>query len=363
MGAISRDVARTIAGRDVGDLQEFKAELARDLGATDRFASGYREALFDVLSAIETELVEEGRTSAAATEAVRPNLQEILTLLEKRSLRPTDLADETEKEKSLVSRYLRELRELGLVEVWAADAESARERPHRLTERGRAVLARLPPLPARERVRPQTSWLRACLASVSTAWRQGRLSPVDVEKHLTQLDAKGGRPEEFTSHFFAAARESGLFEHEGGSALVWRFSATELVSRQLDSTLVCHRRPSAIDLLLQACGSARKCVLIAPKTYGQWERARAQFPDELTQMITIGLPELEMRPMLRELQVKNWVAIYEDAQLAHEGSRFREFIDTLPAPAKTAALCTKPEDVDGIPGVDALIVSEALNAA
>lgn len=363
MGAMSRDVARTITGRDVGELQEFKAELAKGQGSADRFAAGYREALFDILSAFETELVEEGRTSAAASEAVRPDLQKILTLLEKRSLRPTDLVDETNKKMPVVSRHLRELRELGLVEVWAADAESARERPHRLTQRGHAVLARLPPLPARPRLRPQVSWLRACLASVSTAWRQGRLLPIDVEQHLIDLDAKGGRPEEFASHFFAAARESGLFEHEEGTALVWRSRATELVSRQLDSTLLCERRPSAIDLLVKACGSTRNCLLVAPKTYGQWERARARFPDELSEMLTIGLPELEMRPVLRQLRPLNWIAVYEDADLAREGSRFREFIEALPTPARTAALCTKAEEVEGLPGVDPLVVAEMPHAA
>ncbi len=132
------DAARTEADPDV--LRSLESELAR-LPFESDVLRAYALALTDMISALvrrlEGELVDERSSQLAIRRA------EYLEVLREGSRTPSQIATAVSKDLGQVSRELEGLRQAGLVELFAVDDK--RERPHRLTLRGRRALPEAPP--------------------------------------------------------------------------------------------------------------------------------------------------------------------------------------------------------------------------
>lgn len=121
---------------DPAVFRNFEAELARVPVDSD-WSRVYMLALTDVVSALVNRVEEELVDERAAQLARR--FREYLPALSQGSRTQTQLAEMLEKDPGQVSRELTSLREAGLVEAFAVDDK--RERPQRLTLRGRHALA------------------------------------------------------------------------------------------------------------------------------------------------------------------------------------------------------------------------------
>lgn len=160
--AISDDQALPHLSREIGQelalnrmeildrleiLDELRTALEKASQDARDYARGFLEALAEVVRAYQAELMpskEDESIIALASRQARWALA--LEAMKDGPVRPTELRtrlDETELELSTVSRLLKDMREVGLVELFSAPGVDGRMRPHHLTSLGRRVLAGL----------------------------------------------------------------------------------------------------------------------------------------------------------------------------------------------------------------------------
>lgn len=137
--AAGQAVGASLARGDIADAGDLLAALAAatpdDL---DSFSGGYLMALRDLLGVYDAALTDSRDDEQGAALLARPTAFGALEALASGPQRGVDLATQLGRDKSVVGRALARLRELGLIEE--SPATDARERPFRITPRGRAAL-------------------------------------------------------------------------------------------------------------------------------------------------------------------------------------------------------------------------------
>ncbi|KYF77297.1 hypothetical protein BE11_17005 [Sorangium cellulosum] len=152
-GATAQDAVAELrrAGQALGDelprrrldeLRALRAGLERIKYANGSFELGYKSALQDVMTAYEAAAQRVIDEEDAQSVILNEGWREVLLVLRSGAKRPADVAKDTGKAASWVTRALQRLREAGLVE--GSDGADGRTKPQRLTPLGARVLARLP---------------------------------------------------------------------------------------------------------------------------------------------------------------------------------------------------------------------------
>jgi DNA-binding PadR family transcriptional regulator len=294
---LSRDVGRELPRGRLEILRELRSGLASSNSEVlDPFARGYRAALDDLLAASEAAITpaQEARVAADVVK-LRPQLQQVLCTFLKGSQRLTDVARELNgSDKSLVSRWLYELRNLGLLELYAQDAASAREKPYRLTERGRQVLERRKQGLSEE----SSALLRLATELFSLLAHEGRVLRSTfqelAEEVLEKIDFD---TREVCDVIIKEAQGKGLLE-DVNEVLVERFdTAADIVQGQLESALAneSSHLPPALELLSRELPAQTIPIIVTSKGRDSWNRFVVQCKSALS-----------AKDALANLQVVTW---------------------------------------------------------
>ena len=121
-------------------LQSFRAEMARVSVSGSSFAGGYVAAMLDTTVQYETALQHGEQETSMRRMAMREGWHEILDAMLIGPMLPSELASRLGRDRSTISRQLRQLRVAGLIQQMD-DAYDGRSRPHRLTEQGRRIVS------------------------------------------------------------------------------------------------------------------------------------------------------------------------------------------------------------------------------
>ncbi|WP_426754771.1 hypothetical protein [Myxococcus sp. Y35] len=281
---LSRDVGRELPRGRLEILRELRSGLASSSSeVTDPFARGYRAALDDLIAAYDAAIMpaQEARVAADIVK-LRPTLQKALSIFHKGSQRLTDVARELgDADMGLVSRWLGELRNLGLIEIYAQDAASARDKPYRLTERGRQVLER------RKRSLSEESSILLRLATelFSLLAHEGRvLRSTFQELAEEELERMDFDTREVCDAIIEEAEDKGLLENVN-EVLVERFdTAADIVQGQLESALAKEpsHLPPALELLSRELPAQTTPIIVTSKGRDSWNRFVVQFQNVLS---------------------------------------------------------------------------------
>lgn len=137
---VARALGNELPRNRLDVLQSFRAEMARAPVSESSFAGGYVAAMLDTTVEYES-TVQHGEHEASMRRlALREGWREVLDSMVSGPMLPSELAHGLGRDRSTISRQLRQLRVAGLVQV-LDDAYDGRSRPHRLTEQGRRVVS------------------------------------------------------------------------------------------------------------------------------------------------------------------------------------------------------------------------------
>ena len=114
--------------------------MARVKVEQSSYAAGYIASLLDVAAEYEGTVVREQEDGLLHSMALREGWRDALAALGAGSLLPSELASRLGRDRSTITRVLRQLRSAGLVRT-SDDVRDGRTRPHHLTARGRLLLA------------------------------------------------------------------------------------------------------------------------------------------------------------------------------------------------------------------------------
>lgn len=147
VGRVGRDAGHQAARGRTDWLQDLLIEVNRTDGGGDPWFTGYREALLDIIGGLLSETASRAQDDDVVEQVTRaPIRQAVVRALDGVVRTPKELGAQIGKKVEQVSRGLRELQDLGVVEVLSSDADK-RKRPVRLTLRGRAIVKELSQAP------------------------------------------------------------------------------------------------------------------------------------------------------------------------------------------------------------------------
>jgi DNA-binding MarR family transcriptional regulator len=144
---LSREIGQQLALNRLEILDELRTALEKASREAGDYARGFLEAMAEMVRAYQAEVMprKEDESIIALTKR-QARWGPALKAMENGPVLPTELRtrlDEAELELSSVSRLLKDMREVGLVELFSSPGVDGRMRPHHLTLLGRRVLAGL----------------------------------------------------------------------------------------------------------------------------------------------------------------------------------------------------------------------------
>ena len=158
---------------------------------------------------------------------------------------------------------------------------SAREKPHRLTERGRRVLERQ----HRKLSEESTSLLRLATRLLSLLGQEGRvLRSTFRELAEEELEAVDFDAHEVCDVIIQEAQHKGLLD-DVNEVLVERFTAADIVQDQLEKALATDRSrlPQVLELLSRELSDHTTPIIVTSKGRDSWNRFVLQCRDVLSQ--------------------------------------------------------------------------------
>jgi DNA-binding MarR family transcriptional regulator len=140
---LSRDLGRELSQNRWEILDAFRAAVERHQPQPSNYSRGVLEALSEASRSYQAEVLPKKGEEQVAYLARLRNWLPALRAMEKRPVLPTELGAHLQSEASAVSRLLRDMRQVGLVDLLVPHGADGRFRPHHLTAMGRRVLERL----------------------------------------------------------------------------------------------------------------------------------------------------------------------------------------------------------------------------
>jgi DNA-binding MarR family transcriptional regulator len=216
------------------DLQRVLDALGRwDDGEISERLDGYRDALFDVIGALLNELERDEDDDELARWLRRGAVREAAVLGLVRGPRlPSEIAKDAGKSPESVSRALADLAEAEVVQTLAMAQADKRQRPYRLTIKGRELGRRL--MDQRDLPEGVSDGLELASEFYAALMAQGRISYPDFERWATgRVGRAAARAacEKLVQH--GAARDV-VREMEGGIAVAMRDVSDEALKTSED---------------------------------------------------------------------------------------------------------------------------------
>jgi hypothetical protein len=142
---LSRELGRELPRHRWEVLDEFRTAVERTPLEVSAYTRGFLDALSAVSESYQAEVLPQQSDERVAALARRRNWRPVLQAMANGPVLPTDLRIQLqETELSTVSRRLRDMRQVGLVDLLSPPgAADGRTRPHHLTAMGRRILDRL----------------------------------------------------------------------------------------------------------------------------------------------------------------------------------------------------------------------------
>lgn len=136
---VARALGNELPRQRLKILRSFRAQMARVSMRGKSYAAGYVSGMLDVTAEYESTVQQGEEDGALRRVALREGWRDILMALETGPRLPSELARRLGRDRSTITRILRQLRAAGLVRA-SSDALDGRARPHRLTAQGRRML-------------------------------------------------------------------------------------------------------------------------------------------------------------------------------------------------------------------------------
>lgn len=142
---LSREVGRELPRQRWEVLDELRSAIEHTSPELTGYTRGFLDALSTVSESYQAEVLPQQNDERVAALARRRNWRPVLQAMANGPVLPTDLRTQLqESELSTVSRRLRDMRQVGLVDLLSPPgAADGRTRPHHLTAMGRRVLGLL----------------------------------------------------------------------------------------------------------------------------------------------------------------------------------------------------------------------------
>lgn len=221
---MGRDQTRAVLTAQASTLSSLREGLrsvaeTAEAKAADDFTRGYLAALQDQLDASLLHHQRMADDDDVARVVRRPLVRQVLTSLSEDPTRSSDVARQLDRAQPSISRVLKELQDLNMVDI--SDSTDKRERLYRLTATGRVALSRTAlTLPTGLR-----AGLRIATTVFAELWATGRVLWFEQSKKLKdELGPKYGPQvlqmlEEECRDRGVASVDSGALRFEGHAAL------------------------------------------------------------------------------------------------------------------------------------------------
>jgi DNA-binding MarR family transcriptional regulator len=277
----ARDLAHELPRRRVDVLGQFRAALAGLVReepsptAEEQYASGYRAALAEIAAAYQEAIEpQERERELARTIRSRANWPELISVLQARPQTPTELGRALRVDKAVVSRVLRDLKQLRLIEdVPLREGEDARNRPVALTPLGERVRLQigdvLVPL-----LQPA---LRAFASVFGRILTERRITSTEM-KAVTKGIAHEDESEPLSKLFSDIAREKAIATLDGDVLVGTEVGTERSLCEQLDEALQGSLDVPVLNQLeSETVGSS--CIYIrCAKTRERWDQLSGTRP-------------------------------------------------------------------------------------
>ncbi|MCP3063346.1 winged helix-turn-helix domain-containing protein [Myxococcus sp. K38C18041901] len=141
---LARDLGDAFCRQESSSLSEIRVALADlDTSTASDEVKGYFGALADLTAAYEASLAPLHEEAQVEQLARKDGWKPLLRVLQEGPILSGELATRTGKHPTSISKRLHEMRDAGLVHLYAYEGLDGRERPYRLTLRGQRVAKRL----------------------------------------------------------------------------------------------------------------------------------------------------------------------------------------------------------------------------